>query len=436
LNESLFQALFEEVVERRPMTVSELNAEIKASVEDAFARVWVEGEIVNYRKTASGHCYFSLNDGSAQVKAVIWKSANPRIRFDPQDGMNVQIRGRMSYWSTKGELKLQVDSMQPAGEGSLAIAFEQVRMRLEADGLLHELLKRPLPKFPRRVGVVTSATGAAFADVVHVLSRRAASVSVLLFPATVQGEGAADDICAAIDRANRLHSSGEIVDVLIVGRGGGSAEDLWAFNDEKLARAIRASGIPVISAVGHEIDTTIADLIADHRAATPSAAAEMVAQHEDDIRALLDRSAVGLTNLLNHRLRIAETALIEASRRLYTAFGSSHVQTVTRFENLTCRLSLNLIDRHRERCEVRVNELARRQLNAARAVIGKHTTSLEKDMARLDALSPLRVLERGYSVTQNAKGEVIRQASQVSRGEALKIRLADGKLNATVTSIE
>lgn len=439
MNESLFQYLFEEVsevVEPRPLTVSELNAEIRSVVEGNFPQVWVEGEIVNYRKSGPGHCYFSLNDGTAQVKAVLWKSANPRVRFDPQDGMNVQVRGRMSYWSPKGELKLQVDSMRPAGEGSLAIAFEKIKQRLEAEGLFDEMLKRPLPRFPRQVGVVTSSSGAAFADIVHVLSRRAASVNILLFPASVQGDLAPDEIIAAIERANRLHNTYEKIDVLIVGRGGGSAEDLWAFNDERLARAIRASGIPIISAVGHEIDTTIADLIADRRAATPSAAAEIVAQHEDEIRSLLSRTELTLVNIINHQMRESEASVADATRTLHSAFATTYAHSEARFDSLTSRLSLKHLERHRERLASQIVELERRNLAAANQLAAGKTSVLEKNMARLDAMSPLRVLERGYSITQTAEGNVVSRRDQVAIGDELRIRLADGNVNAAVTSVE
>jgi len=438
VNPSLFQALFEEV-EPRPQTVSELNADIKAAVETSFSRVWVEGEIVSFRNVSSGHWYFTLNDGASQIKAVVWKGTLPRIRFVPEDGMNVRIKGRLSFWQTKGELKLQVDSMQPAGEGSLAIAFEQIRARLEGDGLFDESRKRVLPRFPRRIGVVTSRTGAAFPDIVHVLSRRAASISIVLFPTSVQGDGSAGGIVAAIECANRLNVDAgdqEGIDVLIVGRGGGSAEDLWAFNDEGVARAIRASAIPVISAVGHEIDTTIADLAADCRAATPSAAAEIVVQHEDEIVSLLNRSAGGLMNFVGNQVRFHQIAVSDATRRLQTAFSSNHIGAVAALGRSADRLSFNLLERHLQQCRRAVDDAVRRQFAAAVQGIERENAGLEKCMARLDALSPLRVLDRGYSITQTAGGVVINSSAMVRPGDVLGIRLASGRLNATVDSVE
>jgi exodeoxyribonuclease VII large subunit len=279
----LLQALFD-LEERRPWTVSELNAQVRASVERQFASVWVEGEVVDFKQFSSGHWYFNLNDGSAQLKCVCWKGTNFKIRFRPQNGITVRVRGRLTFWEQKGELKLTVDSLEPSGEGALRAAFEQIKAALDAEGLFAPELKRPLPFFPQRIGVVTSRSGAAYHDIVNVLTRRARSVSIVFAAAQVQGEGAADSIRRALAALNRYNASLDVcdrIDVLIVGRGGGSAEDLWAFNDERLARAIRASSIPVISAVGHEIDWTICDLIADERAATPSAAAEMVAAREE-----------------------------------------------------------------------------------------------------------------------------------------------------------
>jgi exodeoxyribonuclease VII large subunit len=289
MSEPLFQMLFEQpeaAAEPKPLTVSELNAQVRIAVEKGFASVWVEGEVVGFMQASSGHWYFNLNDGDSQIKCVCWKGTNYRVRFRPQNGITVRVRGRITFWETKGELKLVVDSLEPSGEGALRAAFEQIKAKLEGEGLFAPEKKRPIPFFPRRVAVVTSRTGAAYHDIHTVLTRRARSVSILLLPALVQGEGSADSVRQAIVDANAFNrrlAGSDRIDVLIVGRGGGSAEDLWAFNDEMLARAIRASEIPVISAVGHEIDWTIADLICDLRAATPSAAAEIVAGREEDI---------------------------------------------------------------------------------------------------------------------------------------------------------
>ena len=285
MNDSLLQSLFDET-EARPLTVSELNAEVRGVLERQFASVWVEGEVVNFVQAASGHWYFNLNDGTAQIKCVCWKGTNYRIRFKPQDGVTVRVRGRLTLYEARGDFQLSVESLEPSGEGALAAAYEQIKAKLDREGLFSVDLKRSIPFFPRRVAVVTSKTGAAYHDIHNVLTRRARSVSILLAPTLVQGEGAADSIRKALADVNEYNQTlgpQEKIDVMIVGRGGGSAEDLWAFNDEMLARAIRSSEIPVISAVGHEIDWTISDLVADLRAATPSAAAEIVAGREEDI---------------------------------------------------------------------------------------------------------------------------------------------------------
>src|SRR5688572_16829030 len=300
----LLAALFEEE-ERRPWTVSELNAQVRVAVERQFASVWVEGEVVDFRRASSGHWYFNLNDGASQLKCVCWKGTNWKIRFKPENGLTVRLRGRLTFWEAKGELKLTVDSIEPVGEGALLIAFEQIKAKLAAEGLFDAALKRKLPTFPRRIGVITSPSGAALHDILTVLKRRARSISIVLIPTQVQGETAGEQIARAITKINHFCDGcveGDRIDVLIVGRGGGSAEDLWAFNEEVVARAIRASGIPVISAVGHETDFTIADFVADVRAATPSAAAEIVAQAEAEICDLLRRRSNELKDLMNMRM--------------------------------------------------------------------------------------------------------------------------------------
>ncbi len=280
------------------MTVSELNAEVRSAIERQFASVWVEGEIVNFTAARSGHWYFTLHDGSSQLRAAVWKTTNFRIRFQPFDGLQVRVRGRLSIYEPRGEYQMIVESLEPVGEGALAVAYEQIKAKLEKEGLFDDSLKRALPSFPKRIGIVTSPTGAAYFDILHVLSRRARSISIVLIPTLVQGEMAGEQISEAIRFANRYNDSAALIDkidVLIVGRGGGSAEDLWAFNEEIVARHIRGSAIPVISAVGHEVDFTIADLVADLRAATPSAAAEIVARAEQEIVEHLSRRTNDLT---------------------------------------------------------------------------------------------------------------------------------------------
>src|ERR1700730_7796347 len=317
VNQPLFSALFDET-ERRPLTVSELTAAVRTALEARFASVWVEGEISNFKAHSSGHWYFTIKDEGAQLRARCFRSSNTRIRFRPQDGLHVRARGRLSVYAPRGEYELIVESLDPVGAGALRIAFEQMRDRLKAEGLFAPELKRPLPMFPRRVGVVTSPSGAAIRDILNVISRRTRTVHVLFAPAKVQGEGAGSDIARAIRFINQHHRRAlaegrieEAVDVLIVGRGGGSSEDLWAFNEEEVARAIRASEIPVISAVGHETDFTISDFAADLRAPTPSAAAELVAAHEDEICTRLDRLSTNLQRLMRFKIMDARTRVQE-----------------------------------------------------------------------------------------------------------------------------
>ncbi|HVF46721.1 MAG TPA: exodeoxyribonuclease VII large subunit [Pyrinomonadaceae bacterium] len=421
------------------MTVSELNAEVRTSVEKGFANVWVEGEIVNFLLASSGHWYFSLNDGAAQVKCVCWKGTNYRIRFKPKNGFTVRIRGRLTFWEAKGELKLNVDSLEPSGEGALAAAFEQIKAKLEAEGLFAEELKRRIPFFPRRVAVITSRTGAAYHDICTVLTRRARSVSILLVPALVQGEGAAASIRQALANVNSFNRTLELtqrIDVVIVGRGGGSAEDLWAFNDELLARHIRSSEIPVISAVGHEIDWTISDMVADLRAATPSAAAELVAGREDEILNTLEARAGQLTSLLGYKLLAGRSRLGEAAGRLDTAFSARIQGCRDRLADIGSRLApARLAAIERELANRLVSFDQRLSAAMERTRMGKSEV-LELHMAKLNALSPLGVLNRGYSITQAADGRVLHNAADVKAGDELKIRLEHGKLNAEVLSSE
>src|SRR6266851_2429793 len=351
MNQPLFSALFDET-ERRPLTVSELTNAVRGALEARFASVWVEGEISNFKAHSSGHWYFTIKDEAAQLRAKCFRSANTRIRFRPHDGLHVRARGRLSVYPPRGEYELVVESLDPVGAGALRIAFEQMRDRLKAEGLFAPELKRPLPMFPRRVGVVTSPTGAAIRDILNVISRRTRTVHVLFSPARVQGEGAGRDIVRAIRFINQYHRQSladgrleEAVDVLIVGRGGGSTEDLWAFNEEEVARAIRASVIPVISAVGHETDFSIADFAADLRAPTPSAAAELVAAHEEQLWAQLEGLNRNLARSIHFRLaadrsrvqqlaysrgfdevrgqlRTAMTAMDDAEHRLQTSIAA------------------------------------------------------------------------------------------------------------------
>lgn len=438
LSESLFQYLIDEG-ERRPMTVSELNAEVRGAVERQFRSVWVEGEVVNFLRASSGHWYFTLNDGSAQIKCVCWKGTNYRVRFQPQNGITVRIRGKITFWEAKGEVKLNVETLEPSGEGALAAAYEQIKARLEAEGLFAQELKRPIPFFPRRVAVITSQTGAAYHDIHNVLTRRAKSVSILLVPSMVQGEGAADSIRLAVGNVNDYNRTLpflEKIDVIIVGRGGGSAEDLWAFNDELLARHIRLSEIPVISAVGHEIDWTICDLIADLRASTPSAAAEMVAQREDEIDSNLNAREGKLVSLLEYKMLVAGKRMNDAIDALPTEFSAVLQRANSRFADVASRLTPAALTAKTTAVGNKLGMLDQRRVAAMDRTMKFKSEALNVTMAKLDALSPLAVLTRGYSITQTVDGSILRDASCAKPGDKLKIRVERGKLDAEVLASE
>jgi exodeoxyribonuclease VII large subunit len=454
----LLASLFD-TAEREPLSVSELNADIRGVLERSFSSVWVEGEITNFRIAASGHWYFSLTDGDSFIKSACFKNQNFRIRFKPFDGLQVRVRGRISIYDQRGEYQLVVESLTPVGEGALTVAFEQIKAKLLKEGLFDESLKRPLPAFPRKVGVVTSPSGAAIHDIITVLERRARSVNVVLLPTFVQGERAGGQIAAAIRLANEFNSNvvaAERIDVLIVGRGGGSAEDLWAFNEEIVARAIRSSVIPVISAVGHEVDFTIADMVADLRAATPSAAAEVVAKAESEIVDQLRRRSTELVQGISFRMLQAKTDLQSlAMAPVFSEFPGAireiryRVEVLDqnaqdalrngvealadRLRELSLRLSpvglASNLGAHRRRFAL----IEQRAVsNAAELTVGRER-KLNLLMTKLDAISPLKVLERGFSITQKADGEIVRDVKTVETGDALKIRLAHGNIEATVT---
>jgi len=419
-NQPLFNALFDET-ERKPLTVSELTNSIRIALESRFAAVWVEGEISNFKAHSSGHWYFTLKDQGAQLRAKCFRSTNTRIRFRPTDGLHVRARGKLSLYAPRGEYELVVDALDPVGAGALRIAFEQMRDRLNAEGLFAKELKRPLPVFPRRVGIVTSPTGAAIRDILNVISRRTRTVHVLFSPARVQGDLAGPDIARAIrfinlyhERALREGRTDDLVDVLIVGRGGGSTEDLWAFNQEEVARAIRKSAIPVISAVGHETDFTIADFVADFRAPTPSAAAEIVAAREDQLCSSLDnlgRQLVRQTRyqIVNLRTRVQKHALSHA------------------FDEVKSRLT-----RARRRYETASSACD----DAMDTKIQQGRERLGLAAASLDALSPLGVLQRGYAIAQDESGKLVRDAASVNVGDAVTVRLARGRLNTRVVTTD
>jgi exodeoxyribonuclease VII large subunit len=458
MKSSLLDSLFDEE-ERRPLTISELNEQVKKALERGFSSVWLEGEITNFIAANSGHWYFTLHDGFSQLKAACYIRNNLRIRFKPFDGLQVRVRGKLSVYEPKGEYQILVESLQPVGEGALKVAFEQIKAKLAKEGLFDEELKRPLPYFPKRVGVVTSPNGAAFHDILNVLGRRTKTVHITLIPTRVQGETAGEEIEKAIKFANKFNEiSDDKFDVLIVGRGGGSSEDLWAFNEERVARAIRNSKIPVISAVGHEIDFTIADFVADVRAATPSAAAEIVAENEENIEAFIYQRTNDLFQLVNYKILQSRSVLqelvlspvfhefpqkikdwryeVEDFRdRMETVFSEKLRNGEKRLELLKNRLSPIKLATKVSENQTRLALLQQRQLTAIRKVIDSSDEKLKIKMASLDALSPLSVLQRGYSITQNEKGEILRDVGQIKVEENVQLRLANGKLKARVLEV-
>jgi exodeoxyribonuclease VII large subunit len=392
------------------LSVSQLTAQFKTVVEQQFPSVWVAGEISNFSRPQSGHCYFTLKDDKAQLRGVIWRGTASRLKFDLHDGLEVVCRGRLDVYPPRGSYQLVVDQLQPKGIGALELALRKLRAKLEAEGLFAPTRKRALPSFPRRIGIVTSPTGAAIHDFLQVLDRRWQGVDVLILPVRVQGTEAAGEIATAIEQAGRIVPP---LDVLVVGRGGGSLEDLWAFNEELVVRAIASSTIPVISAVGHEIDVTLADLAADVRALTPSEAAERVVPSAEDVTQLVK----------NLQLRL---------------LGSLTARTANLRSCLDALASRPALSRPLERVHLlgrRADELAVRLNTAMRTRLGNSQAEIETFAGKLEALSPLAVLQRGYSLTQDqASGVVIRTTQLLQTGQRLRTRLAQGEVVSVVES--
>lgn len=439
-------------VTRTVYQVSELTEILRALVEDALPRTWVQGEISNFSRPASGHWYFTLKDARSQIRCAMFKGANFHVRPQPRDGDSVLIRGQVSVYPARGELQFICEHMEPAGEGALLRAFEQLKARLSAEGLFDDKLKRPIPRVPRGVGVITSATGAALQDILAVLSRRFPLTQVYLYPVPVQGVEAAPAIVRALAE---LPQRAPNADVIILARGGGSLEDLWAFNEEPVARAIRACALPVVSGVGHEIDFTIADFAADLRAPTPTAAAELVSPNIRDwmrsvddldaslteaITASLRESQVALTQMearlaLQHpgrRLKDTEQRLLELQARLIQAQRNDGQRAQARWQYLQTRLlaaqPASAIRITRERTEA----LKLRLSSALQLRLQKQGAALNSAESLLRSLSPLAVLDRGYAIARNAAGEVVMDASTLKPGEALQLDLARGGVDAEV----
>jgi exodeoxyribonuclease VII large subunit len=438
---------------RRVWTVTDLTAAIRDLLETRFTEIWVEGELSNCRVWNTGHLYFTVKDANAQIKAVMWRSALGRLKFRPEDGLHVVARGRVSVYDPKGEYQLVCEHLEPKGAGALQLAFEQLKKRLSAEGLFDPARKRPLPALPRKIGIVTSLDGAAIRDIIKVISRRHPNVHLVIRPARVQGEGAGADVARGLAALARVPG----IDVIIAGRGGGSIEDLWAFNEEVVARAIAKCPVPVISAVGHETDFTIADFVADLRAPTPSAAAEVVVAGKDEFCARIDRLAHragasihrrvdrlrGLTHRLSGRPGLAGFPGRLALRGRHVSelthdLGRSGRALVARRERRYhgLRQTLETFDLRRRIGTIRTR-LARVEgaLRAA-AVHRQHRADarFRAQAGRLETLSPLGVLARGYSVCwDETRTRIVRDAATVNEGDGVRVSLHRGELECRVT---
>jgi exodeoxyribonuclease VII large subunit len=439
------------VPERRIWVVRDLVAAVRTTLEREYTDIWVEGEISNFRAHDSGHLYFTLKDEQSQIRAVMFRSQARLLRFRPQNGMQVVLRGRVTVFEGRGELQLSTEYLEPKGAGALQIAFEQLKARLEAEGLFDAARKRAIPALPRSIGIVTSPQAAALRDILNVLGRRHRSANILIFPAQVQGEMAALEVSAGVRYFNRARS----VDVVIVARGGGTAEDLAAFNHEGLARTVAASEVPVISAVGHETDFTILDFVADLRAPTPSAAAEMVIRSRQEIEEQAEALRLRLARSMRYRLLVAKQALTEAARHgAFARMMDAINQRQQRLDDLRFRLEKaerRLLERDRRRWERasasvrhydarRMLTAIRRDLSARSAAIAsaihtvllRHRSRLDQLEHQLKALSPLAILERGYALVFDPSGKLIKSSAEVERGDEISARLAQGTLVARV----
>jgi exodeoxyribonuclease VII large subunit len=444
------------VASRRVLTVSELTLRVRDLLEGSLPEVWVEGELSNCRIWNTGHAYFTLKDASSQVRGVIFRTAMRYLKFKPTDGLRVVARGRVSVYEPKGEYQLVCEHMEPQGLGALQLAFDQLKRRLEREGLFDAARKRPLPALPRKIGIVTSLDGAVIRDIIKVLARRYANAHLIIRPVRVQGEGAAGEIATGLRAIARVRG----VDVVIVGRGGGSIEDLWAFNEEAVARAIVQSPVPVISAVGHETDVTIADFVADLRAPTPSAAAELVVNAKDDFYGRIGRlhgrlasAARGRVERTSRHLHMLDARPSVAGFPGRIAMRGRHVADLTHASAHSVQASLTARDKQLQalRRHLDTFDLGRRlarirtvlvtadgQLIAAIArrrhiAVGK----FEVAAGRLESLSPLAVLARGYAVCWTGDGRrIVRAASEVRPGDDVRIRLSRGEIDAKVFKAE
>lgn len=437
--------------QRRTFTVAELNAYVRGLLGNEFTDIWVGGEISGCRIPTSGHCYFTLKDHEAQLQCVCYRSSLRYLKFKPQDGMAVLVRGRLDFFEARGQVQMLVEALEPQGHGALQFAFEQLKKKLAAEGLFEAARKRALPKYPQRIGIVTSPSGAVIRDMVNVLSRRFPGMHLRLFPAMVQGEGSVEQVCRALEFFSRTNWA----QVVILARGGGSLEDLWTFNEEAVARAIAASNVPVISAIGHETDFTIADFVADLRAPTPSAAAELVICTREQVLEQLTVFDHKLTQSVRYRVamsarRLHQQGVERASAVLHRAIGR-RLQRVDeldynlrravnlrftlarkrlddrgkRLRDLDLRLRLSAARRRMEAAETQLKVLAGMSISRSRGL-------LEPLVAHVTQLSPLRILERGYAIVSTAQGMIVKGPEDVAVEAVVDVRLAKGRFRARV----
>jgi exodeoxyribonuclease VII large subunit len=445
--------------ERRVWTVRALVSAVRSHIEREYSDCWVEGEISNLRNPDSGHLYFTLKEESSQIRVVMFRSSANLLRFRPENGLHVTVRGRITVYEDRGELQISAEFMEPKGAGALQLAFEQLKARLQAEGLFEASRKKPIPPLPQKIGIITSPQGAALRDILNILARRHRSANVLIYPAQVQGDAAPAEVIAGLRHFNQAPANHGAVEVIIIARGGGSVEDLACFNHEGLARAVANSKLPVISAVGHETDFTIIDFVADLRAPTPSAAAELVIRSRQEIEAQADDLYRRLERAARYRLLMARQDLTErAQHGAFTRMMDGIHRRQQKLDEQRFRLEKaehQLLERFHRRCESTIAAVrhydARRRLAAVRQALeaqvanlaaATHTRLLElrgvldRQTASLEALSPLAILNRGYALIFDASGQLVRDAAKLNAGEEVSARLARGRIRARVTVTE
>jgi exodeoxyribonuclease VII large subunit len=441
--------------ERRVWTVRALVSAVRAHLEREYSDCWVEGEISNLRIPDSGHLYFTLKEESAQIRVVMFRSSAKLLRFRPQNGLHVTVRGRITVYEDRGELQISAEFMEPQGAGALQLAFEQLKARLDAEGLFDSARKRPIPPLPLRIGIITSPQGAAVRDILNILARRHHSASVLIYPAQVQGESAPIEVTAGLHHFNRTRE----VEVIIIARGGGSAEDLAAFNHEGLARAVATSKIPVISAIGHETDFTIVDFVADLRAPTPSAAAELVIRSRQEIESQAEDLYRRLDRAIRYRLLMARQELsLRTQQGAFARMMDGINRRQQRLDEVSFgleRAERQLLERCYRRWEIASAAVrhydARQRLGAIRQRLDSQTASLtsaiharllagraalDRRTAALAALSPIAILNRGYALVFDTNGRLVKDAARLVPGDDISARLARGQVRARVNSVE